>query len=134
MIFNSLVKQASWAVEKFPSFEDNNKSDDEDVESSDGQGKPKEFRRRVDKLEVIGKETKIEIQREAGFLSVEKLCDKNFALVWRTLAGQNPYSIEINARASNPQEIKQSEEESKILINGKDGSSFSQVVISFSDP
>jgi hypothetical protein len=77
-----MVKQVSWAVEKFPTFEDYNNQSDEEKEST---SEVKEFRKRVHSFEVtnlVGTSV-----REAGFLSIEKQTPQSFMLVWRTMAG-----------------------------------------------
>ena len=68
VILNSMVKQATWAIEKFPTFEDDNQSGDDENESKTRE--IKEFRKRVHSFEVTNSfGTAI---REAGFLSIEK--------------------------------------------------------------
>jgi hypothetical protein len=54
--------------------------------------------------------------REAGFLSIEKFTPQTFRLVWRTLAGQNPYFVEISSKAIEPEEIDDTKEEKKIVL------------------
>ena len=54
--------------------------------------------------------------REAGFLSIEKFTHQTFRLVWRTLAGQNPYFVEISSKAIEPEEIDDTKEEKKIVL------------------
>ena len=60
----------------------------------------KEFRKKVNSLQVSSKDGLV--SREAGFLSIEKSQTKNFHLVWRTLAGQNPISVEISSKTGIP--------------------------------
>ncbi len=57
-------------------------------------------------------------------------------LVWRTLAGQNPYSFEIKSRkGGQPEDIEISSDESSVItITGKEDSTFEKIKISFTDP
>ena len=96
MAFSTIVKQASWAMEKFPSMDDDNLSEDSSSQAND-----KELRKRVNSIEVTSKDGVV-AEREAGFLSIEKSGGKSFNVVWRTLTGQNPLSVEISSQVAKP--------------------------------
>jgi hypothetical protein len=126
--FSTIVKQASWAMEKFPSMEDDNLSEDSSSQAND-----KEFRKRVNSIEVTSKDGVV-AEREAGFLSIEKSGGKSFNVVWRTLTGQNPLSVEISSQAAKPKEIESTKAgESRILVQGSDDDKFSELKILFFD-
>jgi hypothetical protein len=66
-----MVKQVSWAVEKFPTFDDDNQSDDDNNDQASNHNEVKEFRKRVNSFEVATAVNGVSL-REAGFLSIEK--------------------------------------------------------------
>ena len=72
-------------------------------------------------------------EREAGFLSIEKSAGKSFNVVWRTLTGQNPLSVEITSHVAKPKEIESGKDESCILVKGSDDDKFSEIKILFFD-